>query len=70
MIQLDSNEISTYLSEPETEVESLLWWRANAMQYLILARIAMDYLAVQTTSVPKTARTSLCLRAGIWNWVI
>ncbi|CAG8632608.1 7929_t:CDS:2, partial [Ambispora gerdemannii] len=58
-IQLDSNEINTYLSEPETEAEPLLWWRANAMQYLTLARIAMDYLAIQATSVPSEQAFSI-----------
>ncbi|CAG8693092.1 13080_t:CDS:1, partial [Ambispora gerdemannii] len=49
---LDLNEVSTYLSEFETKAESLLWWRANDIQYPTLARVAMDYLAVQATSVP------------------
>jgi hypothetical protein len=45
------NEIDAYFSEPETNVESLLWWKANVKQYPILAYIAMDYLAIQATSV-------------------
>ncbi|CAG8613044.1 12793_t:CDS:2 [Ambispora gerdemannii] len=51
--------VSTYLSEPETKAESLLWWRANVIQYSTLARVAMDYLAVQATSVPSEQAFSI-----------
>jgi hypothetical protein len=50
-ISLNQNELKNYLTEPETEAEPLLWWKANSIQYPVLARMALDFLAVQATSV-------------------
>ncbi|CAG8795281.1 29825_t:CDS:2, partial [Racocetra persica] len=44
-------EITTYLSEPETKAEPLLWWKANPKQYLTLSHVTIDFLAVQATSI-------------------
>ncbi|CAG8780600.1 10819_t:CDS:2, partial [Racocetra persica] len=49
---LNRYEIEKYFSEPETEADPLPWWKANSNQFPVLARIAMDILAVQSTSVP------------------
>ncbi|CAG8822983.1 1940_t:CDS:2, partial [Gigaspora rosea] len=51
-IDLNQCEIDKYLTEIETEVELLLWWKANAALFPTLFRLAMDFLAVQVTSVP------------------
>ncbi|CAG8761029.1 3427_t:CDS:2, partial [Racocetra persica] len=45
-------KIEKYFSEPETKADPLLWWKANSNQFPVLAHIAMDFLAVQSTSVP------------------
>ncbi|CAG8841176.1 15932_t:CDS:2, partial [Racocetra persica] len=59
---LNWHEIEKYFSEPETEADPLLWWKANSNQFLVLARIAMNFLAVQSTSIP-IACVFLCLKS-------
>ncbi|CAG8759443.1 11820_t:CDS:1, partial [Racocetra fulgida] len=48
---LNQYKIDKYLTEIETEVDSLLWWKANVAQFPTLSRLAMDFLTVQAISV-------------------
>ncbi|CAG8724358.1 36311_t:CDS:1, partial [Racocetra persica] len=51
-VDLNQYEIDKYLTEIETEAELLHWWKASAAQFPTLSRLAMDFLAMQATSVP------------------
>ena len=50
--QKSSKEVSTYLLEPETKENPLLWWKMNCFRYPILSRVARKYLCIPATSVP------------------
>ena len=48
------DEFQAYLLSPvcDESVDPLQWWKVNQIQYPRLAKMAMDYLAIPSTSVP------------------
>ena len=52
--QLITNELDIYFdsNSPEGNVAPLEWWKAHAVKYPILSKMAQDYLAIMSTSVP------------------
>ncbi len=52
--QLITNELDIYFdsNSPEGNVAPLEWWKAHAVEYPILSKMAQDYLAIMSTSVP------------------
>ncbi|KAK2641453.1 hypothetical protein Ddye_023216 [Dipteronia dyeriana] len=60
------SEYDAYLEEnvlPRTkDFEILVWWRANASKYPILAQIARDFLAIPVSSVASESAFSTCGR--------
>jgi hypothetical protein len=48
----DNNEIERYLALPCDEVSMpLAWWQDHQQEFLILAKMARDFLSIQATSV-------------------
>lgn len=48
-----NGELEKYLRTlVELDIEPLMWWQAHETKYLILSKIARDYLVIQSTSVP------------------
>ena len=39
-------------NSPGDEIVPLEWWKNHSMEYLILSKMAKDYLAIMPTSVP------------------
>jgi hypothetical protein len=49
------DEFKTYITSPaisDENLDPLEWWRINETQYPQLSRMARDYLAIPSTSVP------------------
>ncbi len=45
-------EVKHYLNIPiDVNLDSLLWWKSHQDEFLILSKIARDYLVIQSTSV-------------------
>ena len=51
---INSDELIRYWesSEANDDIEPLSWWRAHLTEYLILSKMAQNYLSVQASSVP------------------
>lgn len=47
-----NNELERYLAlDCNENIPYLLWWKAHSMEFPLLSQMAMDYLAIQATSV-------------------
>ena len=49
---MSNEELDRYLNSPiDSNTDPLIWWKIHEKDYLILSKIAKDYLPIQATSV-------------------